>query len=74
MSIIEKLENIRLYKEENKHHLLARHLEITSVYMLAFHLRTDKEAGLHEICPLLCVSLTLPFLREAISIAPCLKR
>lgn len=38
MSIIEKLENIRLYKEENKHHLLACHLEITSVYTLAFHL------------------------------------
>lgn len=34
-------------KEENKHHLLPHHLEITIVYMLAFHLRTDKEVGLH---------------------------
>lgn len=47
MSTREKLENIKVCEKENKHHLLPHHLEITTVHMLAFHLRRDKELGLH---------------------------
>lgn len=37
MNTIEKLENIKMYKAENRHHLLSHHLEIASV-----HLRTGE--------------------------------
>lgn len=71
VNIREKLENIKIYKE-NKHHLLACHLEITSVYTLAFHLRTGSRPAWGM--SIMCLSLTLCFLREAIPTAPCLKR
>lgn len=54
MNTIEKLENTKMYKEEDKHDLLHHYLEITSVHMLAFHLGTGKEAGVHQLSPLLC--------------------
>lgn len=46
INTIEKLENIKMHKEENKHHLLSHNLETTTTYMLAFHLRIAKETGL----------------------------
>lgn len=46
MNTTEKLQNMETCKEENKHPLLPHRLTTTTVYLLAFHLRTGEEAGL----------------------------